>query len=405
LLRGAGRDIVAEPLRQAERDMLYAVYTFERFKRAFAVRIISNYIGVLQSAQQIRNAEQNYRSLITATRRARRLADAGRLPEFQYDQAIQNELRARSRWIQALNDREEGMDRFAMLLGLPPDSRIALDQTILQQLNESILATVSTGGSTNAVAIQPADAVVELALPARVATDTLGMEEQTAIAKGLANRLDLRMAEMAVDDARRKIRVAADNLRAELTLFGSIESGGRRSASSASEDDARLDNLRSNALLTLDLPFNRTAERIAYRKTMLTLAARERAADEVEDQIKLDIRNALRTLRIARENIRIQSEAVRLAERRVASTDMLLQAGRAEIRDVLEAQEALIGAQNALTGAVVSRRIAELEFQRDLDMLDVSAEGRIREIIVSTPDHPHDTAHPGPAEPRPPDTN
>jgi len=199
--------------------------------------------------------------------------------------------------------------------------------------------------------------------------------------------------------------VAEDNLRAELTLFGSVESGGRRSASSAGEADARLDNLRSSALLTLDLPFNRTAERIAYRKTMLTLAARERAADEVEDQIKLDIRNALRTLRIARENVRIQSEAVRLAERRVASTDMLLQAGRAEIRDVLEAQEALIGAQNALTGAVVSRRIAELEFQRDLDMLDVSAEGRIREIIVSNPDQPPDTAHPGPEEPRPPDTN
>lgn len=384
LLRGAGRDIVAEPLRQAERNLLYAVYTFERFKRDFAVRIISDYIGVLQAAQQIRNAEQNYKSLITATRRARRLADAGRLPEFQYDQSVQNELRARSRWIQALDDLEQSMDRFTMLLGLPPDARVELDQQILRDLNESILASVATTAATTASEIPPADAPVDLAVPASTPDDTLGMTDERAIATALENRLDLRIAGMEVDDARRRIKVAEDSLRAELTLFGSVRSGARRSGSSATEDDARLDTLDSSALLTLNLPFNRTAERIAYRKSIITLAARERAAEAVEDQVKLDIRNAFRTLRIARENLRIQSEAVRLAERRVDSTDMLLQAGRAEIRDVLEAQEALISAQNALTDAVVSRRIAELEFQRDLDVLDVSTEGRIREILLDS---------------------
>jgi len=384
LLRGAGRDIVAEPLRQAERNLLYAVYTFERFKRDFAVRIISDYIGVLQAAQQIRNAEQNYKSLITATRRARRLADAGRLPEFQYDQSVQNELRARSRWIETLDNLDQSMDRFTMLLGLPPDARIELDQQILRDLNESILASVATTESTTPSEIPPADAPVDLEVPAPTPDDTLGMTDEQAIATALENRLDLRIAGMEVDDARRRIKVAEDNLRAELTFFGSVQSGARRSGSSAAEDDARLDNLDSSALLTLNLPFNRTAERIIYRKSFLTLAARERAAEAVEDQVKLDIRDAFRTLRIARENLRIQSEAVRLAERRVGSTDMLLQAGRAEIRDVLEAQEALINAQNALTDAVVSRRIAELEFQRDLDILDVSAEGRIREILLDS---------------------
>jgi outer membrane protein TolC len=396
LLRGAGRDIAAEPLRQAERNLLYAVYSFERFKRAFAVRIISNYIGVLQAAQQIRNAEQNYKSLITATRRARRLADAGRLPEFQYDQAIQNELRARARWIQALDNLEQSMDRFTIQLGLPPDARIALDQHILSQLNESILASIATADAAAAAEVPPADVPVELVVPEPTPDDTLGMTDELAIATALENRLDLRIAAMEVDDARRRIQVAEDNLRAELTLFGSVQSGARRSASSAGEDDARLDNLNSRSLLTLNLPFNRTAERIAYRKSIITLAARERSAEAVEDQVKLDIRSAFRTLRIARENIRIQSEAVRLAERRVGSTDMLLQAGRAEIRDVLEAQEALINVQNALTDAVVSRRIAELEFQRDLDILDVSAEGRIREIILpGTPSPAQTRSHPG----------
>ena len=45
--------------------------------------------------QALEESEENYRRLIASARRARRLADAGRLPEFQLDQALQDELRAR----------------------------------------------------------------------------------------------------------------------------------------------------------------------------------------------------------------------------------------------------------------------------------------------------------------------
>jgi len=48
LLRGAGKHIAAEGLTQAERDVIYAIYEFERFKRTFAVRVASDYLSVLQ---------------------------------------------------------------------------------------------------------------------------------------------------------------------------------------------------------------------------------------------------------------------------------------------------------------------------------------------------------------------
>ena len=69
----------------------------------------------------------------------------------------------------------------------------------------------------------------------------------------------------------------------------------------------------------------------------------------------------------------IQRQAVRLAERRVKSTDRPV--GRAAIRDVLEAQNALLSAQNSLISAVVTYRINELELQRDLGILSVTADG------------------------------
>lgn len=377
LLRGAGRDIAMEPLKQAERNLLYAVYTFERFKRAFAVSVMSDYITVLQFEQQILNADQNYKSLTMATRRARRLADAGRLPEFQFDQAVQNELRARTRWIEARENHAARLDRYKIQLGLPPDADIALDATLLGKLQSQIDADSTVMSEPEK--IPPADAPVELQVPEDRDTDTLGLNYPQAMVIALDSRLDLLTAQSRVEDARRRIRVAEDRLRAELTLFGSVQSGERRRVATGEDADIGFDQLRSRALLTLDLPFNRTAERLAYRRSFINLEAQKRAAAAVEDQIKQDIRRAFRDLRLSRENVRIQQEAVRLAERRVHSTDMLLQAGRAEIRDVLDAQEALIGAQNALTSAAVTYRIAELEFQRDMDTLDVSVDGILQE--------------------------
>lgn len=67
----------------------------------------------------------------------------------------------------------------------------------------------------------------------------------------------------------------------------------------------------------------------------------------------------------------------------MASTDLLLQAGRAEIRDLLEAQGALLSAQNSLTGAVVNYRMQELELQSNLGVLAVSADGIWQEMDLS----------------------
>jgi hypothetical protein len=48
----------------------------------------------------------------------------------------------------------------------------------------------------------------------------------------------------------------------------------------------------------------------------------------------------------ARENMYIQAKAVAVAQKRVKSVNMFLDAGRAEIRDLTDAQDALLEAQN-----------------------------------------------------------
>ncbi len=131
--------------------------------------------------------------------------------------------------------------------------------------------------------------------------------------------------------------------------------------------------------LFLDLPLERTAERNAYRDSFISLERAVRSVQELEDQIKLGVRNDLRNLLEARESTKIQAQAVRVAQRRVASTELFLKAEQAEMRDVLEAQEALVSAQNGLTAALVKYRVTELELQLDMDVLEVSEKGLWRE--------------------------
>jgi len=382
LMRGSGKFVVTEPLTQAERDIVYALYEFERFQREFAVDVASEYLTVLRQMDSVGNAEGNYRRLIASTRRARRLADAGKLSEVQVDQSRQDELRARDQWVSAQESFQRQLDSFKLRLGLPTDARIELDPGELDELATATQGVLS-GGVTEEIdeEIPAADAPITLIEPGRGQPGPYELNETEALVLALDHRLDLRVAVGRVHDAQRTVVVAADQLRADITLLGSGSAGERRTLSSVAADDAilRPDEGQYSALLTIDLPFERTAERNVYRTSLVWLEQAVRDVQALEDQIKLDIRNGLSRLLEARESILIQAEAVKVAERRVAMTNLLLEAGRTEMRDALEAQDALVNAQNALTAALVSYRVNELALQRDLGVLMVDERGLWRE--------------------------
>ena len=390
LLRGSGKFVVTEPLTQAQRDVVYSIYEFERFKKSFAVQIASDYLSVLQAQNRVENAVENYARVVSSTRRARRLSDAGRLPEIQVDQSVQDELRARNSWVTAQQSYEQSLDRFKISLGLPADANIELDPTEFDVLlnSQRYARYLSPEGSGESQPVPPADAPVTLEGPTREDAGPLELKEEDAVLIALTHRLDLRVAVGRIIDAQRGVAIAADNLRADLTLLGSSSIGESRSLSSAGLPSGQLRTDRGvySLLLGIDLPFERTAERNVYRNSLIGYERTVRSLQEIEDSVKLDVRGVLRDLLEARESIKIQAEAVRVAQRRVDSTDLFLQAGRAEIRDLLEAQNALNSAQDSLTSAVVNYRIGELELQRDLGTLSVDSSGLWQEFDPASVD-------------------
>ncbi len=381
LLRGAGRHIVTEPLTQAERNVVYAIYEFERYKKTFAVDIARNYLDVLRQLDQVDNNAESYKSLITSARRTRRLADAGRADAVDVGRAEQDELRARERWISAIMRYENSLDSFKMAIGLPPDTDMELDREELERLKAYVtesIPNIDHGAVSFAEEGEDsADAEIVLKQPDRENAGPLEMDEPSAITLGFDHRLDFRVSEGKVYDAQRSVVVKADALGAELTLFGQASFGESRSLMSSGLEDASLRSDKGiyTGLFTLDLPLERTAERNAYRNSLIDLEQAVRDFQTKEDDIKLSILTGLRGMMEAREALSIQTNAVAVAEERVKSTEMFYDAGRTQLREVQDAQDSWLTTKNSLTAAMVDYRMAELEFQRDTGILRIDGKG------------------------------
>jgi outer membrane protein TolC len=383
LLRGSGEFVVSEPLRQSEREVIYSIYDFERFKRGFAVQLATEYYSVLELLEEVDNQHENYKWLIEATRRAHRMAEAQRSDQIQVDQTEQDELEARDTWVQALRAYESRLDGFKLLLGLPVDARVELERSEFEQL----VALTAFHSERSASEHVPADAPVEIVPPSREGGGPFELAPEDAVQIALRERLDLRIAIGRIFDAQRAVAVAADGLRPDLTLLGNASMGEARSGASGAtlpSADLRPDKGTYSFFGLFDLGLERTAERNLYRNAQIDFEALVRAAQAAEDQVKFEVRENLRVLQEARERLQIQAQSLQLAQRRVDITSRFLDAGRAEARDVLEAQSDLVDAKNVLALERVRYRLAELALQRDLELLQVGEDGLWTELDPTT---------------------
>ena len=121
----------------------------------------------------------------------------------------------------------------------------------------------------------------------------------------------------------------------------------------------------------MDLPWDRTSEMVAFKRSLISY---DNAIDDLrdkEDDIKLEIREDIRNIIEQDKTLILQKEAVRIASNRVESTELFLQAGRVEVRDLLNAQNALFAAHDSLTSAIVNLYVSGMRLELDVGTLEV----------------------------------
>ncbi len=338
ILRGFGRkNPQVEALTQAQRDVIYAVRDFTQYQKQFAVDIVSDYFSLLNRKTQVRNFYTNYlrRAELTEYFEARAVDRAN---ANQVEDARSAELSARISYVTAVAGYLNQMDTFKIRLGIPVSETVYLE--------DSELVAVEAEGP--------------------VPTD---VSREAAFALAVENHMDILNAIDRFEDSKRKVEVRIDQLRPGLDFNAS---GSADSTPNYTEFDAR--DIRYSVGLELDLPFDRLRERNDYRATVVSFESQLRSLQLSLDRFKQNIDGGLRSLEEARLNILSQQAQLAVESRRVDMNAILLEAGRVQIRDVREAQDALISAQNSLTSRVVDYLRVRLQLMLDIGVLETDVD-------------------------------
>lgn len=345
LWRGAGYKTVMENLTQAERDLLYALREFTRFRKDYTVQVVSAYYGVLQNRDSVRTAWLNYQAFKKSAERERAFAQEGQRKLSELGRLEQEELNGETGWINAVNTYKQSLDQFKIQqLGLPTDTLLVLDDRELAKLS--------------------------------IVHPEVGVEE--AIRVALASRLDLYNVRNQFEDAARRIDLAKNGLKPDLDL---VLSGTVNSKPGSGLPELDLNRTEWNAGVGIDLPLDRKAQRNTYRRSLIDYDRALRALELAVDNIKLDVYNDLRKLDQAKRNYETSVIGVDLSRRRVDEQDMLAELGRGTAEAKVAAQNSLTSSMNQHTSARVSHTIARLSLWRDLGILNIKENGQWEEIL------------------------
>jgi outer membrane protein TolC len=342
LLRGAGRSAY-ESRYSAERELIYAVRAYERFRRSFLVDVASGYFNLQMLKMAIANTFVSYKSRLAEWEKADFKARVGQSRDvFEASRAQSNLRQAEASLVSAKEQYATALDRFKIRLGMAVDELLdVLDQD----------------------ADEAARTLDEL-LP--------DVETAAAVDVAVKYRLDLLNTADQVDDAKRGVLIAKNRILPDLDASGSV---------TLDTDPDRLNSMSYNTeratwrgLLAMRMD-DRKTERNAYRESLVVLRKSERDYERATDNVRADVRAAIRQI-AQQEKVRtIQMFSVEENQLRLEAAKAQYDLGKRDNRDVVEAEDDLLRARNDMARAVAAYRIAILEFRRDTETLRVDDDG------------------------------
>ena len=337
LLRGAGM-VAQESLISAEREMVYATRTFERFRRQFLFNIATDYFDLVLAAGRIRNAEQVLKSRQALVNETEALVQAGRKAEFDVNDARQRFLQSQNSLASARDAFVVSLERFRSRLGLPPDSPFRIEEKV----------------------------ALDIPVPE--------LDMEASVRRGLTYRLDLQNTRDQVDDSRRAVLNARNDLLPELNLNASMttmtESNLTRAGLQLDFDDSDF-----RAGVTFGLPLDRETERIGVRRSIINLERARRRLQDEEDNVALEIRRAIRDIQLARFSLALQEESLRTIEQRKEFNE--LRPDQATTRSQIDIDDDYQSALEARDSAKRDLRVALLRYLVATGQFRVAPDGEI----------------------------
>lgn len=200
------------------------------------------------------------------------------------------------------------------------------------------------------------------------------LDATEAVAQAKENRLDLMNRRASVMDARRKLEIAADALESNLDVV--VEGDLRTSelADNSNPMDFRARESEYRVGLGFTTPLDRRAERNNYRAAQIAYQQTRRTYMSVEDQIKLEVRQAVRTLEELSQSIVQRRRRVQFSTRELglAQTQEDLEQRGLSLTNALWD---LLRSQDELIEIWLDYETTRLNLYRDMGTMQINKDG------------------------------
>ncbi|OHB75700.1 MAG: hypothetical protein A2Z34_08500 [Planctomycetes bacterium RBG_16_59_8] len=335
LWKGAGLAVTYNDLLDAAASARYATRELEHFKQVLVIDIVRQYFSLLQQRKSIANLEKSLEN----ARKLRNQSDAlyrfGRVTKTELFRAEYQQTQAENDLLNAAENLKIAEDIFKLELALPPETTLELAEE---------------GSDYLPVAI----------------------DETAYIDSVREGNILWRNTQERFEESKRHLSIAARELDPQLDLTG------KYSAVESSED--LLKNYESDpetwsAMLALKLPLDRKPLRTTYRHAVISYLQDERSFARSRDELVRQARLKTIGVRQSELNVRLQKRGVEVAEKALKLLNYEYRQGKVANRDVIEAQNRLIAAQNALLRSLVEAKISQLELKQLAGGLAIDEEG------------------------------
>jgi hypothetical protein len=335
-LRGGGRAVTLEALTQAERNLLYAVRSFAKFRQEYVVSTLAGgtiitfgtnvvtqgfttpgnidpVIGFLNVVEDVQLVENDVKNVAVFERFAEVYeelvqGESSGLSNLQLDQVRQGVQQAR---LQLLNDRRQyrnDLDQYKIQLGFPPDVPLIIDRTRTKGF-KAIFEEIDDWQRKDQRELSQLDGIVarlpkldDLVLNGRSCQevfddpDESGLENLLLEAERIAleNRLDLMNARGQLYDAWRQLRVTANALKGVFTVAVTNQ---YLTPPTTNNPFGFVDQAKQFSLvLNAELPLVRVNERNNFRQALINYQRQRRTLQNTEDFLKYQLRNEIRQM-------------------------------------------------------------------------------------------------------------
>lgn len=342
LFRGAGR-VAYESRYAAERGLIYAVRRYERFRRTFLVQVASSYFDVQNQKQAVRNTEKSFDSRRDEWERAEFIERMGRSDTvFDTSRAQSSLRRAESALVGAQEAYASQMDQLKILIGMSVEEQL----NVIDQADDEVSDTLD-----------------------RLLAD---VPLNKAIETGLTYRLDLLTDADLVDDARRGLTIAKNQVLPDLDFTGQIVGDSNPTHQSTTTFGQDRTSWSAGLQFRID---DRRKEINGYREAVVNVRRAERSHEEFRDQVRADVRRAVRRIQRTAAVREIEIKNAEENAVRLEAAKVQFRLGKSTNQNVVDAEDELLAARNVAAEAVAAYRVSILAYRRDTGTLRVDEHG------------------------------